>query len=75
MLRKKEDLKEWQKEALQEPKDEIVGVKAPKVLPVEDAPDVPEEFIPEVAPVEEKKVEKKPVVRKTTAKKKTTTKK
>ena len=57
MLRRKEDMKEWQKESL--PKEEkIVGKKAPDTLPIADPPEIPEGFVPEVAPKEEKPVRK-----------------
>ena len=58
MLRRKEDMKEWQAEAL--PK-EIKGQKAPEGIPTDDLPDVPVEAIPEVKPKAE---EKKPVMKK-----------
>ena len=45
MLRRKDDMKEWQKETLP-----IHGIKAPKGLPVDDAPEIPEGFIPEMKP-------------------------
>ena len=45
MLRRKEDMKDWQKEALP-----VVGIKAPEGIPVDDAPEIPEEFVPEMKP-------------------------
>ena len=72
MLRRKEDMKEWQKEYL--PKEEnIVGKKAPDALMYDDAPEIPEEAIPEVheAPVLEIPKEEKPVKKATTRKKTT----
>lgn len=47
MLRRKDDMKDWQKEAIQEP---IVGIKAPEGIPVDDAPEIPEEIITEMKP-------------------------
>ena len=49
MLRRNDDMKDWQKETLQEP---IVGIKAPEGIPVDDAPEIPEDFVPEMKPVE-----------------------
>ena len=70
MLRRKEDMKDWQAEAL--PKEEkIVGRKAPNALPIEPPKEVPKEFVEEVK--ESVPVEKKPV-KKATTKKKTTKK-
>lgn len=57
MLRKPEDMKDWQKE-------EIIGVKAPEGLPFDDALEVPEEFIQEEKPKKPKKkapVKKNPI--------------
>lgn len=72
MLRRKEDMKEWQREALLN-EEKIVGKKAPDALMYDDAPEIPEEAIPEVheAPVLEIPKEEKPV-KKTTTRKKTT---
>ena len=72
MLRRKEDMKEWQREALLKG-EKIVGKKAPDALMYDDAPEIPEEAIPEVHedPVLEIPKEEKPV-KKTTARKKTT---
>lgn len=60
MLRRKEDMKDWQKESLQE--DKIVGRPAPDVIVYADAPEVPQEFIQEVKP------KKAPAKKKTTKK-------
>lgn len=72
MLRRKEDMKEWQKEVLPN-EEKIIGMKASDALPIADPPEIPEDSISEVhkAPVLEVPKEEKPV-RKTTAKKKTT---
>ena len=72
MLRRKEDMKEWQREALLK-EEKIVGKKAPDVLPIADPPEIPEDFIPEVheAPVIEVPKEEKPVKKATTRKKTT----
>lgn len=48
MLRRKDDMKDWQKgEAKQEP---IQGIKTPDGIPVDDAPEIPDGFIPEMKP-------------------------
>lgn len=72
MLRRKEDMKEWQREALLN-EEKIVGKKAPDALMYDDAPEIPEEAIPEVheAPVLEIPKEEKPVKKATTRKKTT----
>ena len=62
MLRKPEDMKEWQREALKE--EPVVGQKAPEGIPTDDLPEVPQEAIPEVKP-KRKPPQKKPVVKKT----------
>ena len=62
MLRKPEDMKEWQKDSLQE--DKIIGVKAPEGVPTDDLPDIPNGFASEVKP------KKAPVKKKVTPKKK-----
>ena len=76
MLRRKEDMKEWQRESLKE--DKIVGKKAPKAVIYDDAPDLPEIEVPvakeevKVEPVIEtnsEKPKKSPARKKTTAKK------
>ena len=64
MLRKKEDMKEWQVEALKE-EDVIPATKAPEGFPTDDLIDVPQEAIeapkPKKATAKKKAVKKIPV--------------
>ena len=66
MLRKPEDMKEWQRDTLKS-EEPIVGQKAPEGIPTDDLIDVPQvEVIPVPLVQPRKKApQKKPVVKKT----------
>lgn len=61
MLRRKDDVKEWRQELIQQ-EDVIQGIRAPEGIPCDDLPDIPEGAVeapkPKRAPAKKKVVKK-----------------